>query len=507
MTKRKMLAACALGALSALAFAPFNLWPLLWFAFPALYLLVMHAEKKRQAFAFGWSFAFGQLVVSFHWIAGALFVDIHSFWWALPFAIAGLPAFFALYYGLAAMASYALGLRGGQGIFAFAFFWFLASLARARLLTGFPWNIEGYVWADWLAVLQSVSLAGIEGLTLATILFALLPVCFFVIAKRKHAALFFGLGISLFALLAAWGQMRLHQAQENYAEHVYIRLVQPDLRQVLKWQPEQARKNLDDLMALSFEAPAQRPLTHYVWPETAAAYKLAQETELRKHIAQAMQSGSILLTGVLRTQKNVADEQLYYNSLIAIDSQANVIAGYDKYHLVPFGEYMPFSFLRSVPSLAMMGTPFTPGPGPRTLRVPNLPPFSPLICYEAIFSGAVTEREDPPKLLVNITNDAWYEGTIGPIQHFLIARTRAVEEGLPLMRVSNMGVTGVFDAYGKPVAMIAQKDGKSFVDSMLPKALPELTPMARHGEKTLLTLVIFMALTIAGHKLFWNRKK
>lgn len=474
------LLAFVLGLLSALAFPPFNLIPVLWITFPVLLVLLRGAMHARTTFWLGWSFSFGILTISLYWISASLFVDIQSFWWALPFAIAGLPAALSFYYGLATLLVWFWGPNRDDAPFFFALVWFVAELARAHLFTGFPWDILGYVWGDCLPVLQSVSLIGVDGLTFVTLLVAVLPVYFVILPSRRKAFGLVGMGVLLIAGAAAWGQVRLSLAPYESVPAVRLRLVQPSHNQAMKWKAEQRVQNFSHLLDLTFSQAGEKPVTHYVWPETATAYYLGEEEGVRKRIAERMNKGSVLLTGVISRAFFERKPTQYYNSMVAMDDKGNVIAGYDKHHLVPFGEYMPFRKLVSVPAIAMMGSDFTAGDGLRTLRVPNLLPFSPLVCYEAIFSGAVVEREDPPQFLLNVTNDAWYEGTIGPDQHFAIARVRAVEEGLPLVRVANKGITGVVDGWGRVWASIGA-DESSFIDSDLPVASSTNTPVSVLG--------------------------
>lgn len=494
------------GLVAAFAFVPFGLIPVLWLAFPALFLLLQGTRRDREAFAVGWSFAFGHLIVGLHWIAGALFVDIKSFWFVLPLAVVGLPAVFALYYGLAAMVVRRFGLTRSVDVFFFAFFWFLAEMARAHLLTGFPWNIMGYVWADTLPALQSASVIGLDGLTFLTLLLVTMPALFLVHLSRKAAWRVCGLGLVVLAGIGGVGQSRLNGVQTSFDPSVRLRLVQPNLDQALKWHPERRLINFQNLMRLSFETPSEKPITHILWPETATAYYLTEEASIRQRIAQAMPKGSVLLTGVVRRVPDSEEETLrYYNALVAMDDKGTLVAGYDKFHLVPFGEYMPLRSVLPFRVITALGTDFSAGEGVRTLHVPNLPSFSPLICYEAIFSGEVAEKAERPRFLLNITNDAWYKGTIGPAQHFMIARARAVEEGLPLVRVANGGETGVVDSYGRITALIGA-DQEGFLDAALPLAAEQKTVFSKQGARPLV-LISSILLTFFSLIKYYGRKK
>lgn len=406
------------------------------------------------------------LTVSMYWIAGALFVDIAKFWWLVPFAVAGLPAILAIYYGMAAALAWRWGLGRLDGALMLASLWFMADYARGHLFTGFPWDVTGYAWGEVLPVLQLTSVIGIYGLTLVTLLLALLPA-----ARNGKLVL---ASLVLLAGCATWGQWRITHASTEMVPNVRLRLVQTDVEQSDKWRRATAEANFDRLLDLSY-APAVKTVTHVVWPETAAAFYLTEDDESRRLIAERMPNDMTVLTGVVRRELMPSGEYNYYNSLIAIDSQSRVTASYDKVHLVPFGEYIPFrSLLPVAATIAGTGQDFSAGKKHVTLRVSGLPPFSPLICYEAIFSGEVTADNDRPAFLLNVTNDGWYDHTIGPYQHFAIARVRAVEEGLPLVRVANKGVVAVVDAYGRVVAKLGW-DKPDFIDSDLPKAPPKPT--------------------------------
>lgn len=474
------------GALGALAFPPYHAVPLLLVAFPALVLLLRGAATARQGFGVAWFFAFGLLTVSLYWIAGALLVDAKNYGFLVPLAVFGLPAVFSLYYGIAGALAVRWGLARLDGLIVLALLWFGADYARGTLLTGFPWDAMGYVWADCLPVLQGASLGGVYGLTLLTLLAAILPAGLFAprVSLGRSAVVVCYLAL---AFLAGWGAARVHTAREDVVPFVRLRLVQPALRQSEKWRPEEREANYRALLDLSLNSLNDDGpyITHVIWPETATAFLLEEEAQKRREIGDRLGvgSGRVLLTGALRRDEDPATHRLrYYNSLLAIDDLGRVTAVYDKHHLVPFGEYIPFRAVLPLRGIAAMGMDFSAGRGPATLRVEGLPPFSPLICYEAVFSGEAVNDADPPHLLVNVTNDAWYEGTTGPAQHFAIARMRAVEEGLPLVRVANKGVVGVVDPFGRVVAYYGGK-GPGFVDSDLPAPAPHRTFYARHRDE------------------------
>jgi apolipoprotein N-acyltransferase len=497
---RRYGAAWLLGIMAGLAFPPFNAIPLAFIAFPALIVLLRAVAGKRQAFALGWCFAFGLLTLNMYWIAGALFVDITKFWWVLPFALLGLPALFALYYGLAALLAARYGLQRSSGLIVFALLWFAADYARGHLFTGFPWALTGYVWGDILPVMQITSLIGIYGLSLLSCLIFLTPLLWL---QGKTARMMSAVVLAGFVGLSLWGGVRLAQAERQAVPDVRLRIIQADINQGAKWQASQREANFQRLLDTTFLPAADRPVTHYVWPETATPFYLLEDPDRRQRIADRMAPGSLLLTGLVRRAPQWDGSVTYNNSLIAMDDRATVVAGYDKFHLVPFGEYFPFRAIMPGGVITALGVDFTPGEGPQTLRTKGLPPFSPLICYEAIFPDAVIAQDDPPQLLVNVTNDAWYDHTVGPYQHYLIARTRAIEEGVPLIRVANKGYTAVVDPYGRDWAMIGPETA-GFVDSDLPQALPQPSLLSQIRPYGLLGLVGLMLLLLGIGRVFYR---
>jgi len=491
--------AFAYGALCALAFPPADAVPVLWVGFPALLFLLQGTEDARRAFATGWFFAFGFFTFDLYWTAAAMFVDLRHFWWAVPLAGLGLPAALALFYGTAAALARRIGLQGLAGILTFALLWFLADYVRGHVFTGFPWNIEGYAWTDFLPVLQATSIIGIYGLTLLTLVAACLPAL--LADDRSHGqgrALFMGTLI-LFGLVAIWGSTRLMEAPVSAVPHIRLRIVQPDVKQEMKWREDERDQNFNRLIKLS-AAPGDKPVTMIVWPETAAPFYLAEDAAHRRQAAAILPPGGALITGVLRAEIERGGQEIrYYNSLIAIDHDAKLTGVYDKFHLVPFGEYMPFRQWIPAAALAGMGLDFSHGPGPQTLRVPGVPPFSPLICYEAIFPGEVANRGDRPQFLLNVTNDGWYGNTAGPYQHFAIARVRAVEEGMPLVRAANTGISGIVDAFGR-IETKLDLGSRGFIDGDLPQTLPAPSFFSQHGES-----ILWLIFTVLAAGAFFGR--
>lgn len=480
---RRMAVAALFGGLATPALPPADAVPVLLLAFPALLWLLDGARTGRQAFFVGWFFGFGHHLLGLYWISAALFTDIGRFWWALPLSAAGLPILMAVFSGLATLLVWKLRATGLARVFLFAASWALFEWLRGHIFTGFPWNLIGYSWTGFLPVLQSVSLFGIYGLSLVTVLVAALPAVLGGAsspgaasqpADRRRAWGAVAAGLALFAGLGAWGEMRLAGASDETVPGVRLRLVQPAIDQRLKWAPGERVRNVQqqlDLSAAEPASPSAGPPTHIIWAETAVPLFIEQDARVRQALGSVTPPGGLLITGAPRAAVDAEGEERYYNSMVAVDGSGAVAGSFDKFHLVPFGEYMPLRRWLPVGAIAGNGAEFSAGPGPVTLDLKGLPPVSPLICYEVIFPGAVVDRDHRPQWLLNLTNDAWYGNTAGPHQHFAIAQTRAVEEGLPLVRVANTGISGVVDAHGRITAMLALGH-RGVIDTALPKALP-----------------------------------
>lgn len=494
---RRILLALSAGALSALAMPPVNFIPILFVTFPCLVWMLSGTRRLRGAFFVGWLFMFAYFTCGLYWISFALLTDAEKFGWLVPFAALVLPAVLALFYGIAAAAWRAAAWRGPAGVILFALLFFLAELARGTSFSGFPWNLFGYGWSGLWPVMQLASVTGIYGLTLITLLLCALPA---LLAQKNvlHFTLAATIALPLI-IFGCWGSWRLLDVPNDTVLDVRLRIVQPNQGQVLRLDAARREQNFGELLQLSAQKNDLFAPTHIIWPETATQYMLAQDRTRQSQIAQALPPGAVLLTGTVRLQQNGGQAD-YFNSLAAIGPDGDTMATYDKSHLVPFGEYVP---LRAIPAIAAAAGgigDFAAGPGRRTMRVAGLPPFSPLICYEVIFPGAVTGAGGRPAFLLNVTNDAWYGDTSGPRQHLAIARVRAVEEGLPLIRAANTGISAVVDAYGNIVGSLPLNTA-GVIDSALPAPIAP-TWFSRHGIAT----VAAMFLALLGIGLMMRRE-
>ena len=488
-----------LGICATATLPPVDLTPLLFIAFPGLLWLDDGSNGAWASFRLGYTFGFGFFLSGLYWIAAALLVDIR-FWWLVPIAVAGFPAAFALYIGLALLVIHLsvrqFRLPGAARVIAFAVAWSAAEWLRGHAFTGLPWNLIGYAWSGGfpgaILMLQTVAWVGVYGLSFLTVLAASLPSLLGYpwlarISRSRRLAPAVAAGI-LILVPSLFGAVRMG-ITPTLDGPVWLRLVQPSIPQSLKWDPTAAQRNFRLLLDLS-SAPTTQQVAAVVWPEAATPFLLGRNAALRHEIAAIVPDRGYVITGAVRANAPPTPVAQVWNSLEAVNGAGEIVARYDKAHLVPFGEYVPFRDVLPLQKITPGNLDYTAGPGPRTIDLPGLPPFAPLICYEVIFPGAIVDENDRPAWILNVTNDAWYGRSSGPYQHFAIARTRAVEEGLPLVRVANNGVSGVIDAVGRVVARI-DLNTIGYADLQLPPV----------GKKTLYAWGgdwIFLALLLVG---------
>jgi apolipoprotein N-acyltransferase len=489
--RRPRLASLGSGALAALALPPFSFWPFL-ITFALLLRLLRLCARRRQAFMLGWCFGFGYFVVGLYWVAIAFFTDAERFGALAVPAVLLLCAGLALSVGLAAWLSV---LRRWQSVSAhalvFALAWTAGEALRTHLFGGFPWNLIGYSWVG-TPVAQSGAVIGVYGLGLASVAIAALPAL--LLERDAGARRWLPVAASLMVLALAWlgGAWRLAGAEAATVPQVHLRLVQGNIPQHHKWDPALRAQWFQRHLDLSLDP--DRAITHVIWPESATPYSIEGERLVRQKIAEVVPDHGYVITGGERFDLE-SEPPRAWNSLFVLDAAGNVVASYDKRELVPFGEYLP---LRGVlerigfEKVTRGSIDFQPGTGPALLEVPGLPPFRPLICYEVIFSGEITGEGPRPDWLLNITNDAWFGDSSGPYQHLAMARMRSIEEGLPLVRAANTGISAVIDPWGRELARLPLGES-GVLDVELPKPLPEPTVFGRyeHWPLVLLVLVTF----------------
>lgn len=464
---RADLAALAYGALSAAALPPLHVIPVLLISVPALLALIDGAHGPRQAARRGWWFGFGHHLLGLYWITEAIMIEAARYWWFVPIAVPALAATLAAFIAVAAALA-RLASPGWPRVLALAGAWVLADLARQFVATGFPWNPWGSVWEIPGPVgdifIQPAAWVGVGGLTFATLLLAALPV----LGWRARVA-----GLAALIAWVAFGVVRL-AAPLPAAPSLNVVLTQGNVAQGQKWDFALATQIFSRYLRLTDQGIVQSgnvPAV-VVWPESASPALLQSDAPAREAIASAAH-GAPSLIGSVRFDA----ERRVYNSLFALAGDGRIVGVYDKWHLVPFGEFQP-SWI-PLPVVIVPGGGFAHGSGPETLHLPGVPPVAPLICYEAVYSGQIVDEADRPAWLVNVTNDAWFGNSTGPRQHLAAARLRAVEEGLPLLRAANTGISAAFDARGHELARLGMRE-TGFLVVALPAALP-ITLYARFG--------------------------
>lgn len=492
---RRLGLALAAGILSNLAMAPFFFAPILFVTLPVLIWLIDGAvladgslrTRALSAALAGWAFGFGYFFFGLFWIGEAFLVESRHLW-MLPIAVTVMPAGLALFWAGATAAATLLWRLDGGRIMVLAITLSVAEWLRGHVLTGFPWNVIGYALTWPVVLMQSAGLVGIYGLTLIAVPVFAAPLVLGAAAPgdgRRWAGLraLAVTGVPL-VVLAGYGWVRLATAPEGAAEGVRLRIVQPSVPQREKWMAEKQASIFQEHLDLSRTNPAgvrddMAGITLLVWPEAAMPFLPLQHPEALAAIGALLPDQAFLVTGALRGEGEGVTPGSHepfraYNSLMTFDGAGALAGIYDKTHLVPFGEYLPWrSTLEAlgIEQLTQRGS-FMPGITPRpTLSIPGLPPIGGLICYEAIFPGVGAAAAEKPGVLVNVSNDGWFGNTTGPRQHFHQARVRAVEEGLPLIRAANNGISAVIDSSGRVTGML-EMNVKGTLDSELPLARP-----------------------------------
>lgn len=475
---RRLLLLVVAGALAGLSAPPVFFLVALFAAMPVLVWALDGAERKRSiraailgpAFRIGLAFGFGYFLVALHWVGAAFFVDGGWLLFVMPFAVAGLALLLSVFWGLGTALAHLFWSAGPGRIFALATALTLAELARGYLFTGFPFDLLGYALTANLEMMQATSLVGVYGLTFVAVLISATPALVWPAAERSLFVRVLPL-FAAFGLLAAqigWGNFRLNETRTEPFEDVVLRIVQPVIPQNVKWQTFAREETITRLLDLSTmrtnsEDQGLDDVTHLIWPEAAIPFFLSNEPELLARIARTLPDNIWLLTGAPRQPYGANGEILPdakpFNSVLAFNGEGEVVTSYDKTHLVPFGEYLPFGdVLRrfGITQMVEGSEGWAAGVERRLFRLPGSPPILPLVCYEVVFPGSLGAPVAEAGFILVVTNDAWFDGSMGLAQHFHHARVRAVEEGLSLVRAANSGISAIVDPLGRIDAMMAE---------------------------------------------------
>ena len=474
------------------AFASLSLPPL--FLLPAIFALsipllgYVHAQSRREAALIFAAAGLGWFLASTYWVANSLIVNSTSNWFLMPIMALGLALILSSFWSVAAAFSWSFGRRPVARLLWVLTFFSLGEWGRGFIATGFPWNLTGSLFAVDLASLQAASIFGIYGLCVIAMTFAAAP-AFWVIGCRGFTVLF----VLLPLLMAMAGVARLSDTSiidPSSNLRPLVRLVQPVIAQVEKWDHTKRQEHLSRLIKLSNGNGTAPKLV--IWPETAFAGVPNRNAELLKRtVSKATTSQATLITGIPR----LGSKRTLLNSAIMFDHNGSTKGVYDKRHLVPFGEYMPFRKWLPFLNPIVGELDFTPGQNNVLMWQEEIGTIQLLICYEVIFSGKVIESKMRPDLMVNLTNDAWFGASAGPWQHLAQAQMRAVEEGVPLFRVANTGITAGFDSYGRVLGLISIGK-KGILDLAVPLAIAP-TVFARFGNFGFFCLVLLIVAVAA----------
>ncbi len=458
----------------------------MFLALPVLFWLFDGADRPRAAFGIGWCAGAGYFAASLFWIVEPFLVEPEVFGWMAPFALVGISFGLALFWAAPFGIAGRIGLRGAGAVLLLAGLWSVSEFARSHVLTGFPWGLLAYAWVE-TPVIQTAALLGPHGVGLLTLVACLSA------GLLRPLALLVCLGLPAFGW--TFGSWRLAEPEPARAEPFVVRVVQPNAEQRLKWDPTYQQIYFDRLLEAT-RAQAEVLPGLVIWPETAVPFVLDRAPGLQAEAGAALPPGSLLALGIMRVVDG-AERASWFNALAVLDRTGEVVASYDKYHLVPFGEYVPMQAVLGLTGITgLTGSGFQAGPGPEVVDVPGVPAFLPLICYEAIFPQGLRVAGARPDWLLQVTNDAWFGKLSGPYQHLAQARVRAVEQGLPLVRAANTGISAVIDARGRVLEFLALgKQG--YIDAQLPGPFPQ-TLYSQYGETPYFALLVLMfALTLA----------
>ncbi len=499
--ERRIIAFLA-GAIGVLAMPPIGLLPSLFISMSiAIWLIDGSAGDRNYAWVkkilnaalVGWWFGFGYFLCGLWWLGAAFLAEGEQFIWAMPLGVIGLPAALAIFHALGFGIARILWSTGSGRIFAFAAGLGLAEWLRGHILTGFPWNTFGQAFGEYIVTAQFASLIGIEGLSVLAITIFATPALIATGSTSRAKYRPFILASCMLLVIIAYGGLRLglngglnpQLDKAHIVQNVKLRVVQPNVSMFEKHNVKNGEKLLENYLKLSDKATSAgtssiTDVTHVIWPESSFPFLLAQTPQALNQISAKLQGKVTLITGAIRADPTGgAKSQKIFNSIQIVAKDGVISDSYDKVHLVPFGEYLPAPFQSILNKLGLRQFVHVPGgfePGSlvRSIQAEGLPAILPMICYEAIFPREFTRDLIPgaasPKLIVNVTNDAWFGNSFGPYQHFSHSRMRAIEQGLPLIRAANTGISAVIDPYGRILKSLPVGIA-DVIDSPLPIAI------------------------------------
>ncbi len=521
---RPRVMAILCGILLGFAQPPFGFLPGLFGYALLLWLLEgdLGPKPKRTAFLVGWIAGFFYFLIGCFWVAEAFLVFADTYGWMAPFAATLLPSGIALFWGAFALLYKWLAPKGMKRFLFFAALFSVFEILRGTVLTGFPWNPAGATWHAGGAMSQMAAYIGVYGLGFLTIaIFSSVAVI-----RRGEGWKGYVPAIGAFAVLLVClvaGEVRLLTTRIAYTTYI-VRVVQPAIGQKEKWSGHAFDELFDAYVSMTRAAPKLgRAPDLVVWPEGALPPPmedlLADDSWTAPILATMLQDKQAFIMGVTRQDHDATGHAVWRNAMMAmhqVGSHAMIDGFYNKYKLVPFGEFTPFQMLaRKVgfKPLTHFDDSFTPGEPTRPVSFAAIPRFLPLICYEGIFSALdptdYRSSNDParPRWILNISNDAWFGPTSGPVQHLNLASYRAIEEGLPMVRSTPTGISGLIDPLGRIIPATELGLGqRGYRDLTLPQA-GGLTPFASCHNAFVIFVTIFCLILMTSDTLVLIIKK
>ena len=487
--------AFALGILSIAALPPYFCFPILFLTLSGLFYLMQNTKTSKDWFKLGYWFGFGFYAFGLAWIGNALLIDAKTFGWLYPLVLVAAGGFFGLFIAIPASLSFFF-----KNIYArylsFSALWVIFEWIRSFIFTGFPWNLLGTTLAFSPITIQLASVIGTYGLSLVVLMTTIAPALYFCNSSKKNLSLALSL-ICLFSILnLGYGFWRLNQYSDSQESDIKIRIVQPAIPQSMKWSPVSLDENINKYIALS-RLSGLEDIDFVIWGETASPFPLDYDNYYRELVTNAIPEKGHLITGSLRYE---VDENNFYqplNSMFILNRHGIIEAHYDKSHLVPFGEYIPFreylpQWVRPITNTIAN---FKAGKGLQNIQIGHYPSLGALICYEVIFPAQVVNSNNKPQWLINLTNDGWYGNSAGPYQHLVTAQMRAVEEGITIVRAANTGISAVINRLGE-IKNLLGLNQEGILDAALPQKLEIATIYGKYSN-FLPLILCFLNLALA----------
>ncbi len=500
----KYIYAFFFGSIFVLCFPPYSFWPLIFPSIAYLFLASYLSTSAKESFFIGWFFGLAFFTLGLYWIFNSFIIRSDFYIYLIPFCLFILSSFLGLFIALISFLNFKFKKKILTSVIYFSIFWTLSELLRSYLFTGLPWNLIGHIWINFTNILQICSILGVYGLTFLTVLFVL-SVCIFFLKKKflkKNEIIFFTSIFIFFGVVTIFGEIRLNNATINIYDSTIYRVVQPNISQKDKLNTQKIEKNFNKLVDLSFvnkmtSFNASEKLV-ILWPETAITnLNYLSSLPIFNKLSSKLKKGEYLISGAFKEEEKFKNT-LYYNSIVVIDNNLSQEFIYDKYHLVPFGEYIPFEKIFNKFGLNIINLQKNDSPPKPIIKYKDFPTFKTLICYEIIFPK-YSKNSD---FLFNFTNDAWFGNTPGPYQHFVHSIFRAIEQGAQVIRIANTGISASIDPFGRIMKKIdlnveGQFDtnlvtGNSFVNPNIPLT----TLYSKFGNKLILFILIGLFLII-----------